>query len=217
MDKYIFLALLFFMTSAEAAVVEFVPPNDTTGSVYSTGTNSAWSIGRGVVFQATANQTIDSIGLYHDLTGISLSYKLSQTTSASDNIVAGESILASGSTTVTTNGLEWIDFSLPDTDLVAGNYYHIEFSFSGNGNQNFFYDNDNVTFSQGDFDVIDGSSGGNTSNSVMPAIRLNSSEAAETVETAAAPVPALPLWALWVLACAVSLFGTRIVRKAHLD
>jgi len=173
MKKLLAVILSVYACSATAAVIEFVPPNDPTGQVFTINTNDGWAGGRGVVFQATANNTIDSIGVYHDLTGIDLSYKLSQTTGASGDVEAGETVLASGNATISNNGLEWNDFALSDIPLAAGNYYHIEFSFSGNGNQNFFYNNANVAFTQGDFELIDGTSGGSTSNFVMPAIRLN--------------------------------------------
>lgn len=203
MRTLLIAVLLLFTGSVNAAVIEFVPPNDPVGRVFTTNANDAWDEGRGVVFQATVDGTITSIGVYHDLTGIDLAYKLSQTTSASGDIESGETILASGNAVVTTNGLEWIDFPIADIPYSAGDIYHIEFTFSGDGNQNFFYDNNNVTFSQGDFDVIDGTQNGNTDNTVMPAIRLEN----DAPSGIGGPSVAIPTLSSWGIALSLFLFG----------
>lgn len=212
MNKYLFAGLFLFAGSVNAAVIEFVPPNDPVGSVYTTNSNDGWSSGRGVVFQATVDGTISSIGLYHDLTGIDLTYKISQTTSADGDIETGETVLATGNAVVTTDGLEWIDFTVANISYSAGSYYHIEFGFSGNGNQNFFYNNANVTFSQDGFEVIDGTSSGATGNSVMPAIRLDNVAAfGDSV-----PVPALSSWSSALLLLLFGFIGLLTINRARL-
>jgi len=206
MKKLLAIFTFMFASSLHAAPIEFVPPNDTTGSVFTTNSNDAWSGGRGVVFEATAPYELTSIGLYHDLTGVTLSYTVSETVTASGDVATGETVLASGSQAVTTSGLEWIDFPIPAVALSAGSTYHIEFSFTENGNQNFFYDNANQTFSQAGFDVIDGTNSGNTGNSIMPAIRLGA------VAGSAQPVPTLPpltLLALCLLLLIPAYHGLR--------
>ncbi len=172
-----FLCIVIFSGSAHAGLIEFVPPNDTSGMVYSMNANDGWSGGRGVVFQVTDDVTIDSVGVFQDLSNINLEFELAQVFSASGAVTSGQTVLASGSASTTTSGLEWIDFSIADLLLEAGNFYHLEFTFTGSSNQNFFYNNSNVAFTQGNYNLVEGTSRGNTSNFVMGAFRLNEAEA----------------------------------------
>jgi len=163
------------VADAKASFITFIPPTDPTGAVFTTNTNDAYSIGRGMSFVMLANDTIDSVGIYHDLTGINLSFELAQTLVSSGNVTAGQTILRSGSALVTTAGLQFIDFSFAPLTLLAGNSYHFEFTFTGNGNQNFFHTQQfQPPFNQGAYTVVDGTAGGNTSNFVIPRMRVNS-------------------------------------------
>jgi hypothetical protein len=168
----------------EASTITFVPPNDTVGAVFTTNTNDGYFDGRGDVFQVTAATTINSIGIFQNLTNIVLSYAVLQTLGASGDVNTGEVVLRSGSALTTTAGLQWIDFGFAPLVLGAGNFYHFEFQFNGNANQNFFYNNANVSFSVGPFSLVDGTQNGNASNSVMPAIRTNVVDAAPVPEPA---------------------------------
>jgi hypothetical protein len=161
------------IASGAYAQISFVPPNDPTGAVLTTNANDAWSTGRGVVFQATVTQTISSVSLYQDLTGITVNYEIDQTTSASGAIGTGKAVLRSGTGTFTTSGLQFITFTFAPLQLIAGNFYQVRFDFVGNSNQNFFYNNNNVVFSEPGFALIDGTSGDDTANSVMPRVELN--------------------------------------------
>jgi hypothetical protein len=168
------LALSFFnAAAAKAGTVTFIPPNDPTGHVFTTNFNDDYSGGRGIVFTMAGNATINSVGIYQNLTNVTLNYSVALVLSATGQVNAGQTILRSGSMVVTTSGLQFIDFSFADLQLVAGNNYHIEFSFVGNSNENFFYNNNNVVWTQGLFTNLDGTRIGNTENSVVPAIRLN--------------------------------------------
>lgn len=160
------------IASAAHAQITFIPPNDPTGAVVTTNANDGWSGSRGIVFQATTTQTINSISLYQDLTGIPVNFEIDQTTSATGNIGTGKTVLRSGSGTFTTSGLQFITFSFAPLQLIAGNFYQVRFDFTGNSNQNFFYNNNNVVFSQPGFSQIDGTQGDDTSNSLMPNIQL---------------------------------------------
>lgn len=172
--KSVLFTLAVALSSAASAVaIEFIPPNDLSGQVFSNNSNDGWNGGRGVVFFANSDVTINSVGLFHNLNNINLFYELSQVAIGNGNVTAGQTILASGNGLITTSGLEWIDFGIANILLSAGNAYHLEFTFSGNGVQNFFYNNQNVAFSQGNFDRVEGTAGGNTINFVMPALRLN--------------------------------------------
>ncbi|MDD2919866.1 IPTL-CTERM sorting domain-containing protein [Rhodoferax sp.] len=201
-----FFAVVFLISSFAAAAqaqIFFVPSNDPTGHVFSTNTNDGWSSSRGVVFQATATQTITGIGLYQDLTGVLVNYEVAQTTGASGDISVGKTVLRSGSNTFTTTGLQYITFPITPLQLMAGNFYHVRFDFAGNSNQNFFYDNDNVAFSQSGFAQIDGTQGDDTGNSVMPRIQL--------LQAAAAPMPIPTLSESMLVALALLLAGGSFV------
>jgi hypothetical protein len=155
-------------------MVTFIPPTDPTGMVWSTNANDGYDYGRGMAFLMTGDATIDSVGVYHDLTGIDLYYELAETTTTSGNVTAGQTVLREGHLVVTTTGLEFIDFAITPLTLEAGKSYHLEFTFAGNGNQNFFYSQyDAPTFDLGAFTLIDGTQAGDTSNWVIPAMRVN--------------------------------------------
>jgi hypothetical protein len=174
------IAVICSAASVAQTAIIFVPPNDPTGHVFTTNANDLWSGSRGVVFQATTTQTITGVGLYQDLTGITVNMEIDQTTGASGNIGAGKTILRSGSNTFTTTGLQFITFPIAPLTLVAGNFYQVRFDFVGNSNQNFFYNNGNVAFSQGGFTVIDGTQADDTANFVMPRIELLAAAAVPT-------------------------------------
>ena len=173
---------------AVSMLIEFVPPNDPVGAVTSTNSNDGYVLGRGLVFEMTSSETLLEVGILHDLTNVELSYEIAETTTTSGNVTNGQTILRSGSQVVTTNGLEWIDFAIDPFLLQAGSSYHIEFSHAANGNQNFFYDNQNIAFSQESFASLDGTQFGNTSNFTMPAIRVLIPEPSSLVLAAVALV-----------------------------
>lgn len=168
------LIALALSQSALAAYVTFIPPTDPAGQVWSTNTNDGYSSGRGMGFLMTDDVTIDAVGIYHDLTGITLQYELAETLTTSGLVTAGQTVLRSGSSPVTTTGLQFIDFALAPLTLEAGKSYHLEFTFTGNGNQNFFHTQLNdPTFDLGPFSLIDGTQGGNTGNFVIPRMRMS--------------------------------------------
>lgn len=155
------------------AQIPFIPPNDPVGHVVTTNANDGYAGGRGVVFSMLNDVAIDSVGIYLDVTGLVVSYSIAQVTSTTGQVTSGETILDSGSAAVTTNGLQWVDFHLARRTLLNGEQTTLEFTFSGNANQNFFYNNNNVTFTTGDFQLLDGTQGGNTNDFLMPAVRVN--------------------------------------------
>lgn len=188
LNKYSTMAIAFLAMQslpAKAAEVVFVPPSDSVGTVFTTNSNDAYSGGRGVVFSPTANYNLVRVGLLQDLTNITLSYVLSLTTASTGNLGVG-TIISSGSRVVTTSGLEFVDFFLASpTSLVAGQNYHLSFSFTGNSNQNFFYNQSgSQPYSQSGFNLIDGTASNNTSNFVLAKIRLSDSAVGAVPEPA---------------------------------
>jgi len=202
------LAFCAFASGADAQI-SFVPPNDPTGAVLTTNSNDAWAISRGVVFQATATQAITSVSLYQDLTGITVNYEIDQTTTATGIVGTGKTILRSGSGTFTTSGLQFITFPIAPLQLVAGNFYQVRFDFVGNSNQNFFYNNNNVVFSQPGFAQIDGTSGDDTNNSVMPRIQLGTASPPVILSATIPALSPLLLAALSLLLAGASAFALR--------
>ena len=159
------LAALTLVASASALATEFVPPNDTTGQVWTTNSNDAWADGRGIIFNVSSATDLTSVGVYQDLTNKNLTWTLSDWNSPS-------TIFASGGGLVSTPGLAWIDFAT-SVALSVGTSYHLEFSFAGNSNQNFFYNNQNVPWSQGVYTALEGTQGGYADNFVVGAFRVN--------------------------------------------
>lgn len=196
------------LAGAASAQTTLVPPNDPVGHVFTTNSNDGWDGGRGIVFQVGSTQTLSSIGLYQDLTGAVVHYEVDQTTSASGNVGAGKVILRSGSGTFTTSGLQFITFAIAPLILTAGNFYQIRFDFSESSNQNFFYDNDNVTFSQAGLNLIDGTSNDDAGNSVMPRIEIDATGSA-AVATAVPALSTLGLALLGLLLAAGALIRFR--------
>jgi len=172
MKKIIFLITFLFIGTVNASVIEFIPPNDLTGAVYTTNNNDMWSGNRGIGFNVSSSQTLSSVGVYQDLTNIMLNYSLLEI-SASSGAFTDLNTLSAGSRTVSTNGLEWIDFNFSDIALDVGSNYLLEFSFSGNSNQNFFYINANQSWSQDGFNALEGTAVNSFSNFAVGAFRVN--------------------------------------------
>tara|TARA_B110000971_G_C19847747_1_gene425604 strand:+ start:148 stop:759 length:612 start_codon:yes stop_codon:yes gene_type:complete len=172
MKKIIFLITFLFIGTVNASVIEFIPPNDLTGAVYTTNNNDMWSGNRGIGFNVSSSQTLSSVGVYQDLTNIMLNYSLLEI-SASSGAFTDLNTLSAGSRTVSTNGLEWIDFNFSDIALDVGSNYLLEFSFSGNSNQNFFYINANQSWSQDGFNALEGTAVNSFSNFSVGAFRVN--------------------------------------------
>jgi hypothetical protein len=130
-------------------------------------------MGRGIGFRVTTQETISSIGVYQDLTNTELHWGLYIIDSLGNDFSQLET-LASGSSVVTTNGLEWIDFKVPDVVLNEYWNYLIEFSFDGESNQNFYYYNRDESWDQGIYRSLDGEALSRfESYWNVPAIRVN--------------------------------------------
>ncbi|MEL6393243.1 MAG: PPC domain-containing protein, partial [Bacteroidota bacterium] len=169
------LFTVFFLSSISLFAqdcTEFVPPNDPTGMVFSTTTNDGYTTGRGLIFEVMSNVTVGQVGLFHDVTGVTISFNLAEINGTTGDVRVGQNILVSGSQTFTTTGLEFVDFTFTPITLVPGQLYHLEFSHPDAANQNFFYDNDNVAWMQGDFMMLEGTQNGTASNFVVSGMRI---------------------------------------------
>ena len=206
-------AALAFAAPAGAQEI-LVPPNDPAGHVFSTLSNDGWSGSRGVVFTMQGTGTLTGVALWHDLTNITVEYEVAEVASASGDLSTGKVVLRSGSALVTTAGLQFVVFPFASLALANGSSYHVRFRFDGLGNQNFFYDNSNVTFTQGPFTLVDGTNNEDTGNSVMPRVRLDGTFVAAAAP--ATPVPATSSAGLAMLAAvlaAVAIAGRRRIRR----
>ena len=173
-SKYLRLAIMAGLGLPLHAITVnlFPPPNDPVGLVGSSG-NDGWVAGRGVVFQALANMTIDSVGVYQNLTFQFLQYEVFQITGLTGNVFPGQVLLRNGARVVTTSGLEFVDFAFAPLALANGSFYEIEFILNGPSNANYYYINQNVPFNVGNFGSLDGTLGEDTSNLAIPTIRVN--------------------------------------------
>ncbi|GLS04886.1 hypothetical protein GCM10007860_20340 [Chitiniphilus shinanonensis] len=154
-----------------AQVVEFVPPGAVVLTTHNS--NDSWAQGRGVLFSPTANLTIDAIGVFQQLRPGTLGLALSRVHVDNGLIYQDETLWQGSVASADASALSWLDLTLPETSLLAGSLYHVQFSYFGRPYTNFFYDNQNQPFSQGHFTRIDGTEGKGTANYVMPAVRLN--------------------------------------------
>lgn len=183
-SRIVAVAVTLLAAQAASATDTFIPPSDMIGGVYSTGSNDAYSSWRGVVFTPTSDYALTSVGLYQDLTDVTLNFTVENATNASGNTGPGN-VLRSGSVLANTTGLQFIDFAFASLTLTAGSYYTVNFRFFGDSNQNFFYDQSGAEpYAQAGFAGIDGTQAHDTSNFVLPAIRLNG------IASAAVPEPA---------------------------
>jgi hypothetical protein len=199
MNKAIIAITSTALFAQAVQAITFIPPNDPVGKVWTVNSNDGYDTGRGILFQVTANETISSVGIYQDLTSIALSFQLEQ---------VGGPILSSGGSTVTTTGLQWVDYNIAPVVLVPGFTYHLDFLHQGNGNQNFFYNNGNVQWTQGNFTFLDGTQGGagGAGNFVVAAFRMN-----ETSQPA--PDQGTTLLLLGLAATGLAAFG-RMTRRS---
>ncbi len=160
-----------------ADYVKFVPPNDPTGTWY---TNT---IGRpeshGVVFQMSADTTIDSVGIGRGWGG---SFQISEVTSLGPNLEKGAKTLRTSFGLFPTEQSYWLNYPITPLLLQKGHDYHIEFT-STPGPQSFFYNNNHVPFNVGNFTSVDGTFEGLAFFSVLPEIQVH------VPDVAAAPEP----------------------------
>lgn len=188
------LCSAFLTAAAGAAPVTFVPPNDTVGDTYLAG-NDSWWMGRGITFSVNTRQALASVGLLHDLSGIDLSFGLYEI--SKDSVTLKKlNTLASGGSTVDTDGRAWIDYALSGVILETGKDYLLEFAFSGDADSNFYFYNDNLPWNQGAFAGLEGTMGAELLNAVVAGFRLEAADAAAVPEPGSLALLALGMAAL---------------------
>jgi hypothetical protein len=165
-------ALIFIGKLAAAAPIALTPPNDTAGTVYTNNANEGWDNHRGIGFKVSSTQTLSSVGAWLDLTSTDLGFAVYEISSSQD-VFARTRLLASGGSTVSTNGFEWIDYGFSQLTLATDTNYLIEFSFNGPSNQSFYFNNQNLAWSQGAYTDIEGTLGDDFYNSTVAAFRIN--------------------------------------------
>ncbi len=165
-------ALIFAGSLAVAAPIAFIPTNDATGTVYTNNANEGWDNHRGIGFTVSATQTLSSVGAWLDLTNTDLHFAVYEISAPQDVFFRG-TLLASGGSTVSTSGLEWVDYGVNPLTLNTGTNYLIEFWFNGPSNQSFYFNNQNAAWSQGAYTGLDGTLGDDFYNSTVAAFRVN--------------------------------------------
>ncbi|GAB4464017.1 MAG: hypothetical protein OHK0029_33470 [Armatimonadaceae bacterium] len=181
------LALLSALNASANAQVEFlffVPQGfdrDTTFTTSDSNFNDGFNTGRGIVFQATENRQINGVGVFLSVTQEPVTFTVSQVASLVGDVEAGQTVLRTGTSTVSVFQ-NFVDFQFAPLVLVAGQNYHIDFSFSGPqiGTRTFYRntatdsenDTDDIPWSQDGFTQIDGTQNGDTTNFLVPVVRL---------------------------------------------
>jgi len=168
---FVVTTLLTLSTESFAAPIVFSnTPADPVGSVFTTDSNDGWALGRGMRFEMNADYSIHSFGVLVDVTDRELSYEILD--------VVSDTILRSGSLgSVSTSGLEFVDVAFAPLLLNSGQTYHMEFTYEGTSNQNFFHDEVDFgpNYTEGPFSNIDGTAGGPGAiqNGVLARFRVN--------------------------------------------
>jgi hypothetical protein len=165
-------ALICINSLAAGAPIVFTPTNDTAGTVYTNNANEGWDNHRGIGFKVSSTHTLSSVGAWLDLTNTDLGFAVYEISSSQD-VFARTRLLASGGSTVSTNGFEWIDYGFSQLTLATDTNYLIEFSFNGPSNQSFYFNNQNLAWSQGAYTDIEGTLGDDFYNSTVAAFRIN--------------------------------------------
>ena len=203
------VAVLSVAAFVGAQPITFVPKSDPTGSIFSVNSNDLYGSGRGIIFQMTGNTSINSVGIFLNVTNTTVTWEVARVMAPTGYVGFDVTVLRSGSSMANTTGLQFVDFNFTDLALVGGNNYHINFKFNGNAAQNFFYLNNNATWTQGMYTALDGTLAHNTANTVVPAIRVNSVNASATPE---APAAALVFWGGLIR---MGMFGRRAATHHH--
>jgi hypothetical protein len=163
--------LILGLTGVSNATYIVFDPGDDSGDIYGYYMNpgSYFASGYGMLFDMSKDVTIDSLGINIALVAPTVvSYEITEWTSTGTM----SAILRSGSETMSTTGLEWVDFSFDDLTLNDGGIYHFKVSHNGLVFQAFFFKQDS-TFSIDGFNLIDGTYAYNTSNYVLAPFRVN--------------------------------------------
>lgn len=184
-------AVLSFGANA-ASTYEFTPPNDPAGSVTGEESNGFFGYGRGVFFEMADDFDLFSIGLFSDFTNVNVLWDIMEVTQY--NRALGGTLLQSGSSIVSTDGLGWVDFNVAPLTLEAGHAYHVNFKFYTAANQVFtHYEGNLPPYDDGIFHNINGTMGYMPEVPAMPAIRL-------TGEGGVMPgIPEPATWLLFIL------------------
>ncbi len=167
---------VLFCLAAVPAQAQFQNlPGPGANILFTSNSNDGYSAARGTVFTANANFSVSGASLWtNEINGtpIVATWNLWQTTSYPGNV--NGVLLATANVTWNVDlGTTFYDVTLPSAvNLVAGARYHIEVRFNEPAEENWFYNYNIGTNNVGLVTVEDGTLGGDTSNTVMPYIRL---------------------------------------------
>jgi hypothetical protein len=167
---------------AQAEILFLIPPRDTIESISGGDANDGYAQGRGVVFHVQTppgmvGRELLGVGIFLNLANTVVTYEVSQVGSTVGDL-SDRTVLRTGSSTVTTNGFRYVDFTFNSLILNNTLNYHVNFSFTGNhlGARQFYRNSvagtQNVAWDQNDFFAVDGTQNFNTANSVVPLVRF---------------------------------------------
>jgi hypothetical protein len=143
--------------------------------LFTTNFNDIYSGGRGVVVQTNSAITVTGVGLFTEppVGGFTPTWTVWQTTNYPSSNVNNVLLETVSPGLLANAGLAYYDTALttPIT-LVPGNLYHFQISYAEAAQQNWFYNFNEGNVNIGPVSVLDGTAGGDDSNTVMPGMRL---------------------------------------------
>ncbi len=175
MKNFIFIVGIAAATTCASAQIVLDP--GFSFDLFTTNSNDGYNDGRGAVFSANTNFTLNTVGLTNNFSaGTSVTYELYQVISTSGDVLTGSTLLGSTTFNTTALGLVSHTASIGALSIVSGNDYLVRAIFTDVALENWFYNYDqnfDAPVNLGDVTLIDGTQNGDTSNTVLPEFTLN--------------------------------------------
>jgi hypothetical protein len=172
--KRVLIASICFLGAATAGAQQIVLNPGVSLQHFTSNVNDIYDGGRGMAFTMNSTIQVNSFGFFTaGLTGPA-TWTLRQITNLSGDLNTGSTLIKTQIHDFIGGGPAYSDSVLfAPVTLTAGNSYHLEITYSQAAGQNHFYDWNGPSVNIGVLTLLDGTQGGNTSNTVAPGFRIN--------------------------------------------